>query len=299
MEGIESRGIAVIIVHGITTQSVGYSRIFQQNVIRRLPARLRPEVQFFEVFWANRIRTQQSHYVQRAEEMANLKFGLFRTIALRGLGDAAAYQKGGASLRDTAYVQIQEELHHAVRTLDDPDRPLRPLVFVGHSLGCHIISSFIWDSDRLGRLPPERAAEPGLKGFRYVWEELASENATPFRRLETLAGIVTLGNNMPLFAFSLAPDKIVPITKAGLLPGRALSPERVHASRWINVYDGGDPLGYPLRALSLDYEDDRIVDLRLSNLGAVSPVGKHTRYWSSHRVAAQTAGLIKAIVTAN
>lgn len=297
------RGLAVIIVHGITTDCVGYSKGFRKNVIARLPKRLRSEVQFFEVFWANRLRQQQNHYVQRASEMAGLKIDVLRSIAIRGLGDAAAYQKGGASLRDTAYLQIQEDLNQAVRALDDPDRPLRPLMFIGHSLGCHIVSTFIWDTSRLRQVDAQRAEEASFREFRYTWEELTRENCSPFRRLETLAGMLTVGNNMPLFAFNLAPDKIIPITKAefeneALFPGRSLTSAQSKAARWINAYDIRDPLGYPLRPLNSDYDCELIEDQRVRNWSALTPVGAHRNYWGNWSVASRAANLIRNILEA-
>lgn len=296
-------GIAVLIVHGITAECVGYSKNLRKRIIAGLPRRMRHEVQFFEVFWANRLRQQQNHYVQRAAELARLKVGPFRKIAIRGLGDAAAYQKGGASVRDTAYLQVQEELSQAMRSLDDPDRPLRPLILVGHSLGCHILSTFVWDTARLREVTPDRAAEPNFKEFRYVWEELTSETCSPFRRLETLAGIVTFGNNMPLFAFNLAPDKIVPITKARysgepLFPGRSLSPAQRSVARWINSYDVRDPLGYPLRPLNTDYENDLIEDKKITNWTAITPFGAHRAYWGNWTIARSAARLIRKILHA-
>src|SRR5206468_1166883 len=83
------------------------------------------------------------------------------------------------------------------------------LIFIGHSLGCHIISSYVWDMNRLKQYTAaEIEAQPSEA--KALWEEL--NDASPIRRLDTLAGLVTLGSNMPLFTFTLGPDQVFPIT---------------------------------------------------------------------------------------
>ena len=61
-----------------------------------------------------------------------------------------------------------------------------PLVVVAHSLGSVIASDFIWDAQH-----PERG------------RGVAAEAGTDFEGMRTLAGLVTLGSNLPLFTLAL------------------------------------------------------------------------------------------------
>ena len=40
------------------------------------------------------------------------------------------------------------------------------------------------------------------------------KHATDFRRLDTLAGLVTFGSNIPLFTFTFGAARIYPLTRA-------------------------------------------------------------------------------------
>ena len=299
----ELRDVAVIIVHGITVSCVGYSSILQRNVLKSLPHWVRHKVQFHEVFWANCLRPHQAHYQNRARHMAGLKMDWSRKIAISALGDAAAYQKGGASTKETAYVQIQEEVTKAVRALDEPNSE-RPLVLIGHSLGCHILSSFLWDTAKLRVQTADEMERVKSQDARYIWTELNDERASAFRKLETIAGIITFGNNMPLFAFNLAADKIQPITQKvefegnelSVFPGSALPRHLKDGAQWINMFDPLDPLGFPLRPLSREYENSPIKDVKVRNLLAIPYFGSHTEYWRSHTVAKHVARLLKRVI---
>ena len=94
------------------------------------------------------------------------------------------------------------------------------------------------------------------------WEKLRPGKASPFRRLDTLAGIVTMGNNMPLFTFTFGPKRVRPITvapeirrvandpdapesvKFSRLPGAALPEPLRTDAQWLNFYGKRDCLGF-------------------------------------------------------
>ncbi|MDH3316822.1 MAG: hypothetical protein OER43_13795 [Gammaproteobacteria bacterium] len=87
--------------------------------------------------------------------------------------------------------------------------------------------------------------------------------------MRTLAGLITLGCNIPLFTFAL--KKIVPIS----LPKKAT---------WLNFFDPDDVLGYPLKPLCPEYR--RVISRDVAiNVGGISsswnPLS-HSGYWSGN-----------------
>ena len=85
----------------------------------------------------------------------------------------------------------------------------------------------------------------------FVWD-IQSANGrghgeTPFQCMQTLAGMVTFGSNIPLFTLAL------PKVECIAFPGDQLTPPVREAARWVNFYDPADVLGWPLKPLSDAY----------------------------------------------
>ena len=202
--------VAVVFVHGIHTLEPGYEQAMQAAIKARLPQRLQGHVTFELVFWAEHVRRRQKLYRDAVAKQGLFRDGSFRRLVLQGLGDAAAYQKT-KSYKNSAYYEIQSEVRKVIEKLDAQGQPDRPLIFIAHSLGCHIVSSFIWDVNTIKNWDEARIA-------RADEQEQAFANylqgGSPFRRLDTAAGLVMMGSNMPLFTFTFGPDRIMPITKA-------------------------------------------------------------------------------------
>ena len=114
--------------------------------------------------------------------------------------------------------------------------------------------------------------------------------------MQTLAGIVTFGCNIPLF--SLAYDEMTCITfpppgLAAYFPGA--DPAAVAAAaQWLNFYDPDDVLGYPLKTLRDSYEQSVIQDI-LINAGDIryswNPLS-HSHYWTDNNLTKPVAKLI-------
>ncbi len=288
--------VAVVVVHGIRTDGSGYSEEFRNRIIRKL-ARRSEYVEWREVFWGDVTRGNQAAYFERAKAKGRLNYSRLRwEFVLQGLGDAAAYIRT-RTVEGAAYHRIQERLSVALDELDVPGHPERMLVLVGHSLGCQILSSYIWDINRSKYDGPADTAAANTVSCQPA-------ALSPFRRLETLAGIVTLGSNIPLFTFAFSPRRVIPITKPrkhgeqAAFPGSMLPPDKASKAKWINFYSPFDLLGYPLKPLNPDYEQAVAMDNVVFSGGAMfwHPLNAHISYWTHHSVIKQTAALINNLI---
>jgi hypothetical protein len=304
--------VAIVFVHGIHTFAPGYHAGMQDAIEARLPKHLREFVTYRSVFWAERVRRRQKEYLDAVAEKNLFSVSPYRSLVVQGLGDAAAYQKT-KSYKNSCYYEIQSDIRAVLESLDDAAQPGRPLIFVGHSLGCHIISSFIWDVNTIKNWDEERLSNENEE-IRAFADYL--RNGSPFRRLDTLAGLVMMGSNMPLFTFTFGPSRILPITSSRDpseppgFPGRALEPSLRDRARWLNYYSRNDLLGYPLKPLNDAYASEpRLEDIEVASegllmraVGAVAPplaaFRAHTGYWQNRRVVRGTADLVASIVTA-
>jgi hypothetical protein len=304
--------VAIVFVHGIHTFAPGYHAGMQSAIEACLPKRVRDVATFRSVFWAERVRQRQKEYLDEVAKSRLFPVTPYRSLVVQGLGDAAAYQKT-KSFRNSCYYEIQSDIRAVLETLDSDGQPNRPLIFIGHSLGCHIVSSFIWDVNTIKNWDDARLAQEG-DDIREFADYL--KNGSPFRRLDTLAGLVMMGSNMPLFTFTFGPSRILPITTSRdpntppAFPGRDLDADMRERTRWLNFYSRNDLLGYPLKPLNEAYANEPLLDdievasegMLLRGLGYLSQpmvaYHAHTGYWNNRRVIRGAADLISSLATA-
>jgi hypothetical protein len=281
----------------------------EDKLRQRLSTTLQDFIHSRSVFWAGTVREHQRDYFGRARTTGHIWHNRLRRYVIEGLGDAAAYQKT-RFLKNSVYYAVQQLITSKVKSLEARGRENSPLILIGHSLGCHVISSYLWDLNKLMQRTEVEIKQQEDPEAQALWYEL--KDASPLRRLKTLAGIVTLGNNMPMFTFTFGPDAVYPITsRVQLLSGQIVEPafpgeELPQAlrkqARWLNYYSKTDLLGFPLKAFNDDYRNsEKIFDICVSS---ESPwfipyfwcLLAHTRYWTNRTVLDGTAQLIRDIV---
>ncbi|ARS49274.1 MAG: hypothetical protein C0452_20740 [Pseudomonas sp.] len=218
--------LAVAIIHGIGKQpdsrDLEGQHLFAQSLILGLRQRLgddAKQVAFQTLYWASVLDKREEAFLARlAHEPVTWRW-LRRAVTLF-LGDAAGYRKVSEAY-DTTYQEVHQCVRNGLSALRAQVDPQTPLLVVAHSLGGHIFSNYAWDQQKLNATP--------------------SCPLDPFLALETLAGIITFGCNIPLFTFAY--DPVQPIR----FPGHCLTEPMRQQARWLNLYAPADPLGYPLR----------------------------------------------------
>ena len=220
--------LAVAIIHGIgpklDRQDEEGQYEYAQGLIRGIRRQLGEEagqIVFRSLFWAS-VMDEREHDFLDSLDNQPVTWRWLRRLVTLFLGDASGYRKVSQAYDDT-YEQVHQRVRQGIYALRAEVGPDTPLVVLAHSLGGHIFSNFVWDQQKLN--------------------ETSSRPDDPFLALETLAGLVTFGCNIPLFTFAY--DKVVPIR----FPGDRLTPAVREQARWLNYYAPADPLGYPLRTL--------------------------------------------------
>jgi pimeloyl-ACP methyl ester carboxylesterase len=300
------RHVAVVFVHGILANNDGFAEPMEKRLSKRLPEKLKPYVHFRSIYWAATVRDNQGDYQVRMNTSGSTWHRKLRRLVIEGLGDAAAYQK--TRDRDNSiYYEAQGKISDKIKQLRAQIKVDCPLIFIGHSLGCHVISSYLWDLNRLKQRTADEIKLERDPRARSQWEEL--QHASDFCRLDTCAGIVTLGSNMPMFTFTFGPTNVFPITSSPndssgnklhpAFPGAALPPALRDKARWLNFYSGLDILGFPLKSINDEYRDaDIIRDIRVWSgapwfIPYVWCIFAHTRYWTNRAVLSHTVDLIR------
>ena len=250
--------LGILVVHGMGCQQPGFAAEMIDSISALLTEeRLEPsDVCWQPVYWADLVQPAEDRIWKAVSRHHDLSYVTLRQFVISYLGDAIAYQRVPGQ-QEGVYQRIHECVHQKLvalrRTLDDQDKPL---MIIAHSLGCAIMSNYIWDRQH---------------GY-----DAHNSGANPFERMETLCGMITFGCNIPLFVLAYA--EIVAIQ----FPPPTLPPALRPKAKWSNYFDTDDVLGYPLRPLSPTYEQAVTEDVEI-NVGGIltswNPLS-HTAYWS-------------------
>jgi hypothetical protein len=309
-----TQDVVVVFVHGINVTCQDYYEPLRDRILAALPRKDREHLIFRAVFWADIVRGRQQEYVHYAKT-SSLGFNptLAHRMVIEGLGDAAAYQK--IERKNSAYYAIQERIRKTIEDVALGRKDERPLVFITHSLGCHIVSSYAWDLHQckepelaFGDKTPDKSTQSYIKSLT---------GKTALERLDTFAGFVTMGSNMPLFTFSLGPQHVFPITKPQhetmnpAFPGCKLPTHVKDGARWLNFYSVNDPLGYPMKPLNDDYDQEKrlgdhhthsegwlLARICPARLRPLLSLRAHGGYWRDRKVARAAADMLHDIIHA-
>ena len=225
--------IGALVVHGMGRQKENFADGLRAAVTAKL-GQTAGRVLWEPVHWAPILDPREQALLDAMDSAVDpsgarirLDWQFVRKFVLHNFGDATAYQRDQHI--ESAGQLIHQRVSNAVEKLAERlADPTAPVVVMAHSLGGHIMSNYIWD-----RQHPSADQQKGQ----------------PLAPLPTLAGMITFGCNIPLFALAYRDAK--PID----LPGVAISdPAVIAAVRWLNFLDRDDVLGWPLRPL---YERDR------------------------------------------
>jgi hypothetical protein len=245
---------------------------------------------FESVWWSPALAQREEDLIRRLGARNRLDWMSLRRFVVHSLADALAYQDvarspGQLDVYDEVHAVIREgvaRLRRRVREGVPEEAPEVPLAVVAHSLGCHMMSNYIWDA---------RAAASSGSG----------EPANAFEAFGTLALMVTLGCNIPLF--TLAYQSLTPIDVPGADVLSAFPPgtrptDVAAACRWLNFYDPDDVLGYPLKPLSSTYGEAVSADITVNVGGLLSSWNprSHTAYWTDDDVISNVARALSEIL---
>lgn len=221
--------VAVAIIHGIGGQKPGYSKDFRIHLDTRIKRETSPLNLVYQEFnWQDLLQPMQDGMM--ALYRPRIRWRYFRKFIMDFLSDSTSYQMVPTSKPGTTYAKVDERIGRTFADLRKRCDPDSPLVVIAHSLGAFIMSNYIYD----------RQAAKSRTGSAGTSQDLSA-----LERMETLAGFISFGCNIPLFAPSIQP--YVPIA----VPASTLELEPWGTRRkWLNIYDKDDVLGWPMAEMA-------------------------------------------------
>ncbi|WP_347159085.1 hypothetical protein [Pontibacter chitinilyticus] len=259
-----SKKFGVLTLHGMGNQKPDYAATLQKNLYQKLDDETIADLSFHSVWYHGDLQAHQDQVWARMLQSGNpLDQQWLRKFVLNFLSDAAT-SEFRPDATDSSYRRIQATILQQLNALRvELGGQDLPVVIIAHSLGCQIISNYIWD------------AQHG-KG---IW---ATQQPTPFQRLDTARLMITSGCNIPLFVSGL--ERIEAIHKPNAL------------FKWFNYYDRDDVLGWPLKPLSKGFataydvivEEDREINTGWTPFS-------HSDYWKDDSFIAPVANKLEAL----
>lgn len=281
-----SRKVAVAIVHGVGMPTPDYADGFVRKVRARLQKDAKaagapvPEAEFEPIFWSDLVQARQDELWRRVSAKGKLDYKRTRQFILNYAADTIVYQRT-PSHRE-AYEAIHAAMAAGLKRLAERAGPDAPLCVVGHSLGSVIASDYLFNLQAEFR-------EPKTDFLSERVAKVLGPNPSPLERGETLALLYTLGS--PIAIWSLRHHHADPARDYGApieVPSPHLS--RYHpafaapgpGAGWLNLYDPGDVIAYPLQGLNDAYAK-AVKDLRVEVGGPVLGMtpATHVLYWTA------------------
>jgi hypothetical protein len=288
--------VALITVHGMGETPRDYAAGVFGQMRTRLGPGLRERVAFHSVYYQGILQKNEQLVWDRVDAGSEVHYAGLRKFMLFGFADAAGLEnrkEDPGSVYELAQGEIARSLLAAFASNPAAANPAMPVVFLAHSLGCQVLSSYIYDAQKAlggGRV------EAGIWRDIDAWSRpalgrLLSEREKHFLAAGTCAALVTTGCNIPIFVAAHKEMHIKPIAPPTPL------------FRWLNLYDPDDVLGWPLQPLSSGYRalvEDRMINAGQGAVGWMlkswNPLS-HNSYWQDGEVLEPLAAMLRRLVS--
>lgn len=221
------KSIALLTIHGMGETPKNYHKLFLERVKTYVGKDAWKHVAFESIFYQDILQANQAKIYGRMR--SHIRGQDVRRFLLYNFSDAASLDYRKEQL-NSAYHEAQLRIANSLRKVYEKcgQRDV-PVVILAYSLGCHVISNYIWDAQ-------QTTPKAGLWANKTSFQDAAEEG---FVRLHSLSNLITIGCNIPVFVAGY--KDIQPFNK----PSRAF--------KWLNLYDKDDVLGWPLEPLSAGY----------------------------------------------
>ena len=271
----------VLAVHGMGDTPENFAADLEERLADRLgDAWLR--VYFDSIYYQNVFQENEERVMAAMQEVPLDSLAL-RKFVLYGFSDATGLERE-AEKANRPYQQVQSVIRGTLKRAFDFLGGPRPVLIIAQSLGCQVLSNYLWDAQK--RSPS-----------RGVWRAPRTRRGTrldDFLRLKTLKYFYTTGCNIPIFLAGFPEESIkaVKVDSGG------------YAFRWKNFYDEDDVLGWPLKPLSASYADAVHADVPVNAGGSL--LGhlthgwnalSHLRYWEDGEVLTPLAADIERLLS--
>jgi hypothetical protein len=279
--------VALITVHGMGNTPVDYAATVIRDLRRLMGAAAFGKVSVCPAYYQSILKPNEREVWGRIDLRTKLHYDELRKFILYGFADALGLENS-KEMPGSVYEEAQILIARAFLAARERLGGDGPVVFLSQSLGCQVLSSYLYDAQKAaaGGTPPGIWRDIDGFALQIAGRALGSAE-TAFLAGTTCEGWITTGCNIPIFVAAHKRMEILPIARP--------TPN----FKWINIYDRNDVLGWPLQPLSDGYEllvEDRAINAGkgLVNwlLKSWNPLS-HSTYWTDHDVLDPLADMLR------
>ncbi|MDB5960220.1 MAG: hypothetical protein JWP59_1514 [Massilia sp.] len=287
--------VVLVTVHGMGETPRDYAADLEQRLSSHIGPRFAQQVDMRTVFYQDILQPNEREVWDRINvkgvQAKPVHFAYLRKFLLFGFGDAAGLENRKEDV-GSVYEMAQMEIAKTLLDAFHANGPATPVILLAHSLGCQVLSSYIYDAQK---------AKAGVPVVAGIWRDVdhwshalqgraltAAEKS--FLRCETALGWITTGCNIPIFVAAHKEMTIIPI-----------APPR-ESFKWLNMYDPDDALGWPLQPLSEGYRllvEDRVINAGRGVIDMIvrswNPLS-HEIYWRDREVIAAIGTMLTQLM---
>ncbi|MDB5906906.1 MAG: hypothetical protein JWP34_1020 [Massilia sp.] len=283
--------VALMTVHGMGETPPDYAADLGQRLRTRIGPRFTRQADMRAVYYQDILKPNEREIWRRVAGDGIVRYEQLRKFLLFGFADAAGLENRKED-PGSVYELAQIEIAKTLLDIYSGNGADTPLVLLSHSLGCQVLSSYIYDAQK---------ARSGIPVAAGVWRDIdhwsrtlqgraLTEPEKRFLACGTALGWITTGCNIPIFVAAHKEMAIIPIA--------APRP----SFKWLNLYDPDDVLGWPLQPLSEGYR--MLVEDRAINAGhgvinwlvkSWNPLS-HSSYWQDEQVVGELASMLTQLM---
>ncbi|MEZ9914698.1 hypothetical protein AB4346_18055 [Vibrio breoganii] len=180
--------IAILTLHGMGDYKPHYYHGLEKKLVKKLKNDW-AKIAFVPIQYQPILQNNQEAVWERMNRFP-LDGGFIRRFLLYGFSDAGSLEYSARSNDSDQYIQVQREIIRAIDEAYQKVGPNKAVIIVAQSLGCQVISNYIWD------------AQNNLGIFNGM-EPDGSDELKTFRRLGSCVYLLTTGCNIPMFVGGL------------------------------------------------------------------------------------------------
>lgn len=272
------KNLAILVIRG--SGKKGFDR--QKKFIRKVNNQLIKKnidvtsIAYEYVDWYEPLQSQQELLLRRMFDHPelNLKSRRLRRFLLGNITDLINYG-GKPNLPDQAYEKTHQLVYETIVRLQEQVYENAPLIILASSMGTEIINNYIWDRQHASDIDPF--------------------GKTGFERFDTLVGLFTFGNNIPIFSSSSNIEDLRPIQ----FPIPGTFEKWLKKAVWENYFDKHDPLGYPITFINEYYARANVKDIQIGvgNILSFWNILSHFGYWTSGKIQKRISDFIYQVLS--
>lgn len=262
------KSLALITIHGMGLEDKNYFKNLEKHLKKSLNDQWE-EIYFRNIKFASILQGNQNNMLDAMQKDTKnpLNSKLLRRFFVNGFSDATSLEHSPRE-NGEPYIDVQKAVQMELLAAYD-ENPNMEIVIVAQSLGCQVISNYLWDA----------------AGNKNIFDPLVVSNTFDFEKLEflklrSLRHFVTTGCNIPLFIAGLNNKKCFKLPNPKF--------------QWDNYYDPDDILGWPLNTLDESYSLVNDHDIEVGGLlTSWSPLS-HLHYWDDESFIRPLSALLKS-----